>query len=67
VNVVRHHNGNIQIVSRVMTMSAAVQHNLPGPIRHDAAFFRTECDEVRPVITLDVRQVATTEGHNFIF
>ena len=67
MHVVRHDYGNIQIVSRVMTMNAAVQHNLPGPIRHDAAFFRAESDEVRPVITLDVRQVATTEGHNIIF
>ena len=66
MHVVRHDDYNVQVVNRIVTVSATIEHDFPGPIRQDAALFGAEGDEVRSVITLNVRQIAATEAHDSI-
>ncbi len=55
MRVVRHNNGYVQTVFRAVIMQAAVQHNLPGPVRQHATVLGHERNEMRPGVTLNVR------------
>ena len=62
VNMVGH-DGHAQVISFVVIVHAAIERDLTRPIRQYAAMFRNEGDEMRLVIALQMRQIATIESH----
>src|SRR5438874_10476243 len=63
VDMIGHHYRNVQVVSDAMIVDAAPEHELTSPFRHNPAIFRHKRNEVRLIVALKVRQVATIERH----
>ncbi len=54
--MVWHHDRHAKVVSLLVIMHAAIQHNLPSPIGQNAAVFGDEGDEMRlGVVALQMR------------
>jgi hypothetical protein len=67
VHMIRHHNRDVEVVFRIVIMSAAVQHDLSCPLGQDTTVFGAESNKVRPVVLLNVRKVTSRKGHKIIF
>ena len=63
MDMIGHHYRNVQVVSDAMIVDAAPEHELTSPFRHNPAIFRHKRNEVRLIVALKVRQVATIERH----
>src|SRR5258706_13809218 len=58
VDVIGHDHNDAQVVSLAVIMPAAIEHDLPRPICQGSPILRYECDEVRLVVALQMRQIA---------
>jgi hypothetical protein len=67
MNVIRHHHRDVQIVLCVVVMAAAGKDNAPVLIGQYSAILGHKRDEVRLVVTLQVRQITTIKAHNCEF
>ena len=66
MSVIRHDQRDAKIVSLLMSLHAAFQHNLTRPLRQFASVLRGECYKVRFVVALKMGQVPTIETHSRI-
>jgi hypothetical protein len=66
VRVIRHHDCHIKIVFGLMSVNTTVEHDRSSPIRQNPAMSCSKRDEVRFVITLEMRQIAPVERHLLI-
>jgi len=63
VHMVGHNDSDMQRVSDSVVVQAAAEGDVPCPVWQLLTEFSNECDEVRFVVALKMRQVATIEGH----
>jgi hypothetical protein len=63
VHMVGHNDSDMQRVSDSVVVQAAAEGDVPCPVGQLLTEFSNECDEVRFVVALKMRQVATIEGH----
>ena len=66
MNMIRHNHGDIQVITGAVAVTAAIQHDLSCPSRQPAPPPGDKCHEVRPIILLNVWQVAPIETHDEI-
>ncbi len=63
MNMIGHYDGHFQAISSAVIVNAASQHNVARPLGQDATKLGAKRDEVRCVVALHVRQIATIELH----
>ena len=63
MSVIRHDQRDAKIVSLLMSLHAAFQHNLTRPLRQFASASRGKCYKVGFVVALKMWQVSTIETH----
>jgi hypothetical protein len=63
VGVVGHDYCSVQVVSQGIIMTNTFENDVARPFLQDLSIFRDERDEVPFSVSLQVRQVATVEGH----
>ena len=67
MNVVWHHDRDMEIVFSSVVMGTARKDNIAVRIGQHSAILRHKCNEVRLVVTLQVRQIATIKAHDCKF
>ena len=63
VGMVGHDHRSVQIVSKGVIVANTFKDDVTRPFRQDRSILRDKRDEVSLSISLQVRQVATVEGH----
>ncbi len=66
MHMVGHYDSDMQRVSDSVIAQAAAEGDVPCPVGQLLTEFSNECDEMRFVVALKMRQVATIEGHGRI-
>ena len=61
--MVGHNDSDMQRVSASVVVQAAAEGDVPCPVWQLLSEFSNECDEVRFVVTLKMRQVTAIEGY----
>jgi hypothetical protein len=66
MRMIWHDYGYVQVISDPMIVEAARENDVAGPVWQDAAIPGHEGDEVRFIVTLQVREDAAVEGHDSV-
>ncbi len=64
VHMIRHYNGYVEFIADAVITQARFDRDLTSFGRQDPTGFRTEGDEMRSEIVLDVRKVAAVGLHS---